>query len=160
VVVLAPAPVAAVRAAAAAAARAAATASVTLQRPGVQPRAYLSFLNRQRTLLQQRRIKMKTFLTAVAITMALTFPVLAEGEPTGTEAAGEANGSFKHSAQQDNLALQSFAQAPISSSIRAESVTTPDHFLGLPSDIKSVDMKKMDKDLMKSPSGADGGNRK
>jgi hypothetical protein len=43
---------------------------------------------------------MRMFVTTAAMIAALTVSAFAEGEPTGTEAQGEADGSFKLSAQQ------------------------------------------------------------
>jgi hypothetical protein len=79
---------------------------------------------------------MKTFLTTAAIVAALTLPAFAEGDTTGSEAWGEANGSFKLSKQDPDLAnpilgsrgTQAMAQgrlpraqAPSSTSISANS---------------------------------------
>jgi hypothetical protein len=48
---------------------------------------------------------MRMFATTAAIMAALTVSAFAEGEPTGTEAQGEANGSFRMSAQEPPITI-------------------------------------------------------
>jgi hypothetical protein len=104
---------------------------------------------------------MKMLLTTVAISAALAFPVLAEGTIGSEEAQGEASGSFRATAQQEEPLIlasageRAMAQAPApqqkakgADKAKGEAKAKPDTYAGF-----SVDS-------LKSPTGMDGGNRK
>jgi hypothetical protein len=91
---------------------------------------------------------MRTFMTTAAILTALAMPAFAEGEPTGTEAYGEPNGSFKMSAQDPNQDLR-FVGSGYSAMAQGWI---------LPATLNSN--PRMSPESLKSPTGADGGNRK
>jgi len=99
---------------------------------------------------------MKTFFTATAVVALLTVPAFAEGDTTGTEALGDAHGSFKASTQEPILLASSqistgefaMAQAIVSPRAKAVSAEASDTYMGFR--VESL----------KSPTGMDGGNRK
>lgn len=109
---------------------------------------------------------MKTVITTATVVAMLTLPAFGEGDPTGSEAFGEARGSFKMSAQEqpDALAIQASsialgqqamaqgelprAKASSKASAKAGSSTNSDNQSGFSAE------------SLKSPTGMDGGNRK
>ena len=101
---------------------------------------------------------MKTFLTTAAIVAALTLPAFAEGETTGTEAQGEADGSFKASAQepaevgQGGVPQDSFLLFPgVETTGAASASSRTRNFRPAPSEEGGINP---------AGSGMDGGNRR
>lgn len=121
---------------------------------------------------------MRMLVTTVAIMAALTASAFAEGELQGTEAQGEADGSFKLSAQQpigSSLGQLAMAQAspPGSKGTKVTKKTKHMNAKGAASHASAskASAKETTKDeiyndtgfapeTLKSPTGMDGGNRK
>jgi hypothetical protein len=117
---------------------------------------------------------MRMFVTTAAIMAALTASAFAEGELQGTEAQGEADGSFKLSAQQPiGSSLGQFAMAQASPSgskgakaSKAKHLTKGAASHASASKASAKEPKGEPNDTgyspesLKSPTGMDGGNRK
>jgi hypothetical protein len=130
---------------------------------------------------------MRMFVTTAAMMAALTVSAFAEGDLLGTEAQGEANGSFKASIQQptapilqDSLGQQAMAQgslpsdkskAPkISKTKHLNAKGAASHASAIKASAKGNSVKQNKDELyndtgyspesLKSPTGMDGGNRK
>jgi hypothetical protein len=121
-------------------------------------------------------MKMKMFVTTAAIMAALTASAFAEGELQGTEALGEADGSFKMSAQQpigSSTGQFAMAQASlpgdkgtkVSKTKRPNAKGAASHASAHKASAKETKDELYNDtgfspELLKSPTGMDGGNRK
>jgi hypothetical protein len=125
---------------------------------------------------------MRMFVTTAAMMAALTMSAFAEGELTGTEAQGEADGSFKMSAQQpigSSLGQLAMAQGNLpgekiksSKGSKAKNLKAGSEKSGASSHASAVkggpkqpsDQPYNDTgyspESLRSPTGMDGGNRK
>ena len=127
---------------------------------------------------------MRMFVTTAAFMAAMTLSAFAEGDLIGTEAQGEADGSFKASAQepsgfiaQDSLAQSAMAQGTLpsdkivktskpSKSSKAKLLHAKgaaSHASATKASAKQGDLLNdtgYSPELLKSPTGMDGGNRK
>jgi hypothetical protein len=104
---------------------------------------------------------MKKLLTTVAISAALVFPAVAESTVGSEEALGEADGSFKHSAQQPEQLLivassgeRAMAQAAPARQSKSGSGAKAE------AKVEAKEMNGFPAETLKSPTGMDGGNRK
>jgi hypothetical protein len=121
---------------------------------------------------------MRMFVTTAAMMAALTVSAFAEGELLGTEAQGEADGSFKASVQQpigSSIGQSAMAQGSLPSKATKVSKGTKapkakhltkgaaSHASAI-RPVKASDQLYNDTgyspDSLKSPTGMDGGNRK
>jgi len=119
---------------------------------------------------------MRMFVTTAAIMAALTVSAFAEGELQGTEAQGEADGSFKLSAQQpigSSTGQLAMAQASLPAS-KGTKVSKTKHLsakgAASHASVRKTSAKEIkdqpsndtgySPELLKSPTGMDGGNRK
>jgi hypothetical protein len=128
---------------------------------------------------------MRKFVTTAAMMAALTMSAFAEGDATGTDAQGEANGSFKMSSQQQigssgsSLGQLAMAQGSLpgeqtksskaskTKNLKAES---PKSGAGSKASATKANAKQISNEpandtgyspeSLKSPTGMDGGNRK
>ena len=127
---------------------------------------------------------MRMLVTTAAVMAALTLSAFAEGESTDTEAVGEAQGSFRMSAQhpaepilQGSLGERAMAQASLPSeqikspkASKAKSLKKSKHLKsGASSNASAANASARGDadnfpgyaaDALKSPTGMDGGNRK
>jgi hypothetical protein len=104
---------------------------------------------------------MKKLLTTVAISAALAFPALAEGTIGGEEALGEADGSFKHSADPGEiLAMNSFGERAMAQAAPRRQIKSEGSKARAEAKVEAKEMNGFSAESLKSPTGMDGGNRK